>query len=67
MNLLMKRIGANITLPLMVTLWGVVTACQGIFLVSDLHQLNELMVIFRRCQDLRRASRMPILPRSPRR
>ncbi|KAI0686889.1 MFS general substrate transporter [Cytidiella melzeri] len=29
MNLLMKRIGANYTLPLMVTLWGVVTACQG--------------------------------------
>ncbi|EIM91401.1 MFS general substrate transporter [Stereum hirsutum FP-91666 SS1] len=29
MNLLMKRIGANITLPLMVTLWGMVTACQG--------------------------------------
>ncbi|EIM82651.1 MFS general substrate transporter [Stereum hirsutum FP-91666 SS1] len=29
MNLLMKRLGANITLPLMVTLWGMVTACQG--------------------------------------
>lgn len=29
MNLLMKRLGANITLPLMVTLWGVVCACQG--------------------------------------
>ena len=29
MNLLMKRIGANITLPVMVTLWGMVCACQG--------------------------------------
>jgi len=29
MNLLMKRLGANITLPLMVTLWGMVCACQG--------------------------------------
>ncbi len=29
MNLLMKRLGANYTLPLMVTLWGMVTACQG--------------------------------------
>ncbi|KAI0687813.1 MFS general substrate transporter [Cytidiella melzeri] len=29
MNLLMKRLGANITLPLMVALWGMVCACQG--------------------------------------
>ena len=29
MNLLMKRIGANITLPIMVALWGMVCACQG--------------------------------------
>ncbi|KAI0037051.1 MFS general substrate transporter [Vararia minispora EC-137] len=29
MNLLMKRLGANVTLPLMVTLWGMVCACQG--------------------------------------
>jgi hypothetical protein len=29
MNLLMKRLGANITLPVMVTLWGIVCACQG--------------------------------------
>ncbi|KZT42392.1 MFS general substrate transporter [Sistotremastrum suecicum HHB10207 ss-3] len=28
-NLVLKRFGANVTLPLMVTLWGVVTACQG--------------------------------------
>jgi sugar phosphate permease len=29
MNLLMKRLGANVTLPIMVILWGVVCACQG--------------------------------------
>jgi len=29
MNLIMKRVGANITLPIMVTLWGMVCACQG--------------------------------------
>ncbi|KAH9077941.1 MFS general substrate transporter [Lactarius deliciosus] len=29
MNLLMKRLGANVTLPLMVILWGIVCACQG--------------------------------------
>ena len=29
MNLLMKRLGANVTLPIMVVLWGVVSACQG--------------------------------------
>lgn len=29
MNLLMKKLGPNITLPLMVTVWGMVTACQG--------------------------------------
>ena len=29
MNLLMKRIGANVTIPVMVVLWGVVCACQG--------------------------------------
>ncbi|KAF8265315.1 major facilitator superfamily domain-containing protein [Lactarius quietus] len=29
MNLLMKRLGANVTLPVMVILWGVVCACQG--------------------------------------
>ncbi|KAF8270735.1 MFS general substrate transporter [Lactarius quietus] len=30
MNLLMKCLGANVTLPVMVILWGVVCACQGI-------------------------------------
>ena len=29
MNLCMKRLGANVTLPTMVILWGVVSACQG--------------------------------------
>lgn len=29
MNLLLKRIGANVTLPLMVILWGIVSTCQG--------------------------------------
>ena len=29
MNLLMKRIGANVTLPAMVVLWGLVCTCQG--------------------------------------
>jgi hypothetical protein len=29
MNLLMKRLGANVTLPIMVILWGIVTTCQG--------------------------------------
>ncbi|KAN0107418.1 MFS general substrate transporter [Russula decolorans] len=29
MNLLMKRAGANVTLPIMVVLWGIVCACQG--------------------------------------
>jgi hypothetical protein len=31
MNLLMKRFGANITLPVMVILWGIVCTCQGNF------------------------------------
>jgi hypothetical protein len=29
MNLLMKRLGANWTLPIMVILWGIVCTCQG--------------------------------------
>jgi hypothetical protein len=29
MNLLMKRLGANVTLPIMVILWGIVCTCQG--------------------------------------
>ena len=29
MNLLMKRLGASVTLPVMVVLWGIACACQG--------------------------------------
>jgi len=29
MNLLMKHLGANVTIPIMVVLWGVVCTCQG--------------------------------------
>ena len=29
MNLLMKRVGANVVLPAMVILWGVACTCQG--------------------------------------
>ncbi|KAI9451632.1 MFS general substrate transporter [Lactarius psammicola] len=39
MNLLMKRIGANVTLPVMVILWGVVCACQG-----AVHSYHSLLV-----------------------
>ena len=38
MNLLMKRIGANITLPTMVILWGIVCACQGLNTFAELHR-----------------------------
>ncbi|KAI9457829.1 MFS general substrate transporter [Lactarius psammicola] len=39
MNLLMKRLGANVTLPLMVISWGVVCACQG-----AVHSYHSLLV-----------------------
>jgi len=39
MNLLMKRLGANVTLPIMVILWGVVCACQG-----AVHSYHGLLV-----------------------
>ena len=29
MNLLMKSVGANVTIEIMVVLWGIVCACQG--------------------------------------
>ena len=29
MNLLMKRFGANVTIPVMAVLWGVACTCQG--------------------------------------
>ncbi|KAI9451630.1 MFS general substrate transporter [Lactarius psammicola] len=39
MNLLMKRLGANVTLPVMVILWGVVCACQG-----AVHSYHSLLI-----------------------
>ncbi|KAI9433910.1 MFS general substrate transporter [Lactarius indigo] len=39
MNLLMKRLGANVTLPIMVILWGVVCTCQG-----AVHSYHGLLV-----------------------
>jgi len=39
MNLLMKRIGANVTLPIMVILWGIVCACQG-----AVHSYKSLLI-----------------------
>ena len=29
MTLLMKRLGANVTIPIMVILWGIICASQG--------------------------------------
>jgi len=36
MNLLLKRVGANVAFPFMVILWGIACACQGgcLFLVQ---------------------------------
>ncbi|KAN0135824.1 MFS general substrate transporter [Lactarius tabidus] len=39
MNLLMKRLGANVTLPIMVVLWGVVCTCQG-----AVHSYHSLLI-----------------------
>jgi MFS family permease len=39
MNLLMKRLGANVTLPVMVVLWGVVCTCQG-----AVHSYHSLLI-----------------------
>ncbi|KAH9992319.1 MFS general substrate transporter [Russula vinacea] len=39
MNLLMKRLGANVTLPIMVILWGIVCTCQG-----AIHSYHSLLV-----------------------
>jgi hypothetical protein len=64
MNLLMKRLGADLTLPIMTILWGVVCACQGIgctFLpqIADLRALNFR---FRCGAFLPRSPRLPVLP-----
>ncbi|KAF8500183.1 MFS general substrate transporter [Russula emetica] len=39
MNLLMKRVGADVMLPIMVILWGIVCACQG-----AIHSYHSLLV-----------------------
>jgi hypothetical protein len=56
MNLLMKRFGANITLPVMVILWGIVCTCQGnffprcrrfrrsIYIIGAVHSYHSLLV-----------------------
>jgi hypothetical protein len=62
MNLLMKRLGANVTLPVMTVLWGLVCACQG-----SHFPLVPLFLAFtapiRRRTFLPRTSRGPVLPR----
>ena len=65
MNLIMKRLGANVTLPVMVVLWGVVCACQGIHFPLVPPSLLALTAWNRRCTFLSRTSRVPILPRRP--
>jgi hypothetical protein len=62
MNLLMKRLGANVTLPIMVILWGVVCACQGTGYPFLLHRGSERSLLrFRCCSFLPRSSRLPFL------
>ena len=56
MNLLMKRVGANVTLPIMVILWGIVCTCQGSHFLLLLPPLVFTAQL--RCY--------PFLPQSPR-
>jgi hypothetical protein len=64
MNLLMKRLGANVTLPIMVILWGIVCTCQGSrFPLSPLSL--ALTAQFRCYPFLPQSSRVPILPWRP--
>jgi hypothetical protein len=65
MNLLMKRLGANVTLPVMVVLWGVVSACQGNHFPLVPPSLVALTTQIRRRTYISRTSRVPILPRRP--
>ena len=62
MNLLMKRVGANVTLPIMVVLWGIVCTCQGaIFRCTAIGQLALTAQL--RCRPfLSWSSHMSILP-----
>jgi len=64
MNLLMKRIGANVTLPVMAALWGLVCTCQGghFPLVPP---FLALTVHIRRRTFLSRTSCVPALPWRP--
>jgi len=64
MNLLMKRIGANVTIPVMAVLWGVVCACQGSYFLLNPPVIALTAQI--RCRTfLSRTSRVPDLPRRP--
>jgi len=63
MNLLMKRLGANVTLPVMVVLWGVVCACQGSYLSPDPSSSVFTAQFTRRCPFLPWSSYLPVLPR----
>ena len=60
MNLLMKRLGANVTLPIMVVLWGMICACQGNHFLLVLPSL-ALTPQFRCRPLLPRSSRVSIL------
>jgi hypothetical protein len=64
MNLLMKRLGANVTLPIMVILWGIVTTCQGSHFPLARPSL-VFTVQLRCCPFLPRSSRVSIPPWRP--
>ena len=64
MNLLMKRIGPNVTLPVMVVLWGVACICQG----SHFPLLPSILALStqtRRRTFLSRPPSVPVIPRRP--
>ena len=64
MNLLMKRFGANVTIPVMVVLWGVVCTCQGGHFPLLLPFL-ALTAKIRRRTFLSQPSSVPALPWRP--
>jgi hypothetical protein len=61
MNLLMKRIGANVTLPVMVILWGIACTCQGSHFPLE-SPVSVFTSHIRRRTFLSRTSRVPALP-----
>ena len=63
MNLLMKRLGANVTLPVMAVLWGLVCTCQGSSFCWC--RFLALTVQVRRRKFLSRTSCVPALPWRP--